>query len=137
MSKKVSKDGGGLRFNSKKIEVTQCPRSVIYAIASVLMANSQKYGGKYPDRNWERGMAFSTVMNSMQRHLDLRLCGEVYDKESGFPHTWHMATNAAFLVEYELMFEEGDDLARDGGGDILHRITDRAMSIISKNQTKK
>lgn len=35
------------------------------------------------------------------RHWLAYLKGEKYDQESGLPHLWHLACNAAFLIEME------------------------------------
>ena len=37
-------------------------------------------------------------MAALLRHLMAYQAGEVNDPESGMPHLWHVATNAAFLV---------------------------------------
>jgi hypothetical protein len=99
----------GLRFNDGKIELTQCPEAAIYAIASVLMANSEKHGGKYPDQNWRKGMDWSKVINCALRHLYKFNGGEDLDSESGKPHLWHALCNLAMLAEYQFTHPEKDD----------------------------
>jgi hypothetical protein len=55
---------------------------------------------KYAERNWERGMAWSRVFNSMMRHSWSFWGGEDIDPESGLPHPDHISTNATFLATY-------------------------------------
>lgn len=43
--------------------------------------------------------------DALFRHLLAYLGGETEDAESGLPHLWHLACNAAFLIE--LAAEEG------------------------------
>ena len=107
MSKKV--DGGGLRFNKGKIDLDQCPTSLIAAVAYNLMKNSEKYGGKYPNNNWRRGMPTSVVLNCLQRHLEDYKNGIDVDPTDGVPTMWKVATNAAFLIEYSFTCPELDD----------------------------
>jgi len=109
MKKKKDSDGGGLRFNKGKIDLDQCPTSIIAAVALGFMKNSTKYGGKYPDNNWRRGMDHSTPYNCMLRHLMQYKDGEDLDVDSGLPHLYHAACNLAMLIEYMETFPEGDD----------------------------
>ena len=39
--------------------------------------------------------------DALYRHWLAYLDGEIYDAESGLPHLWHLACNAAFLIELE------------------------------------
>ena len=39
--------------------------------------------------------------DALYRHWLAYLRGEKYDLESGLPHLWHLACNAAFLIEME------------------------------------
>jgi hypothetical protein len=56
--------------------------------------------GKYGTRNWQKGMEWSTVLDSLERHLNAFKAGEDYDVESGELHMAHVMCNAMFLVEY-------------------------------------
>ena len=44
---------------------------------------------------------------SLYRHWLAYLRGEKYDLESGLPHLWHLACNAAFLIEMEARSDGG------------------------------
>jgi hypothetical protein len=63
--------------------------------------NSEKHGGKYPDRNWEKGYAWSLSVGALGRHLAAWLSGEEFDEE-GHPHIraihWHAAALHAFTL---------------------------------------
>ena len=106
----MKKDHEGQRHNSDKVDTTQCPVELIVAVSRVLCKNSKRYGGKYDDRNWEKGMSWSTVVASMERHLVKLKSGELYDEDDGEPHVAKIATNAAFLLRYMDAYKEGNDL---------------------------
>lgn len=88
---------GGLRHNKGKPKVSLVPPEIIMAVAKGLTANCES--GKYPPRNWELGMAYSDVYDSLQRHLLKWWSGEDMDEE-GLPHLYLAACNIAFLVTY-------------------------------------
>lgn len=98
-------NGEGLRHNSGKLPVHLVPPSAIFAMAEVLAAGAKKY----PENNWRLGMSWNTVYASLMRHLLKWMGGEDIDDESGKPHTYHILTNAAFLVEYEKTCPQLDD----------------------------
>jgi hypothetical protein len=57
------------------------------------------YGAtKYSERNWEKGMSWSRMFNSMMRHLVAWWNGEDTDKESGLPHLAHAAFGCLGLL---------------------------------------
>ena len=101
----------GKRYNAGKLRMDLIPPEADLAIARVLTQGSTKYG----DRNWEKGMAVSTVLASLKRHLLAYEMGEDLDDESGEPHLSHVLTNAAFLVTYfERGMVETDDRSSTG-----------------------
>ena len=60
------------------------------------------YGNeKYHDpENW-RQVEPQRYQDALYRHWLAYLKGEKCDLESGLPHLWHLACNAAFLIEME------------------------------------
>lgn len=88
---------GGQRQNAGKLPVGLVPVSLIRGVAAVLAVGARKYA----PRNWERGMEYSVVYASLLRHLLAWQDGEDTDSESGRSHMEHVATNAAFLIEYQ------------------------------------
>ena len=97
--------GKGLRLNNGKVRMDLFPTSTLRQVSQILTQGASKYA----DRNWERGMSWSSVLGSLKRHLDAFERGEDYDKESGQLHIAHVLCNAAFLTEYYSSFPEGDD----------------------------
>ncbi len=87
---------GGRRANAGKVPVELVPPSLVLAVARVLGRGAAKYA----PRNWERGMEYTVAAASLERHLLAWKSGEDNDPESGEPHMAHVATNAAFLLEY-------------------------------------
>jgi len=125
-------DGGGLRFNNGKIDLTQCPETIIYAIAATFMKNSDKHGGKYPNFNWRRGMDHSKPMACLMRHMMSYQAGEDLDPESGLPHLWHAACNLAMLIEFQYSCPQLDDRFKT---DVLTKLLKDA-NVNSKETTK-
>lgn len=78
-----------------------------------LAAGAAKHG----DRTWERGMAFSRVVDSLERHLAAYKAGDA-DED----HLAAVMSNAMFLAHYEGMVSRGvlpaalNDLPRYVGG---------------------
>jgi hypothetical protein len=101
---------GALRDRAGKLPFSWIPYEVIEAVAAVLYKSSEAGGGKYPKDNWKKGAEHSVPMDSLLRHSFKRSRGEMNDNESGLPHSWHMLTNAAFLVYYEHYAPELNDL---------------------------
>ena len=97
MAKNTSK---GIRYDSGKAPVDLVPPEVILALAQNLFRNSKEGGGKYEQRNWEKGMDWQRCYSSLQRHLLAWQMGEDIDSESGEPHLDHALSNIAFLVTY-------------------------------------
>lgn len=95
----------GLRYNEGKIRYDLITPFALEQLATVLSKGAEKYA----ERNWELGMRWSTVIASLERHLQAFKNGEDFDKESGLLHISHLLTNAAFLAEYYKIYPQGDD----------------------------
>ena len=93
----VEADNGGLRYNEGKARVDLIPPDVLLALGKVYAYGTQKYA----DRNWERGMSYSTVYGCLLRHILKWAAGEELDAESGLPHIDMAAWNAIALSAYE------------------------------------
>lgn len=85
------------KADAGKLQPTLCPASLIEAVTAIRMYGTQKYGD--PD-NW-RQVEPQRYRDALYRHWLAYLKGETCDPESGLPHLWHLATNAAFLIEME------------------------------------
>jgi len=95
----------GLRYNEGKLRYDLIHPKSQEGLVKVLTMGA----GKYQDRNWEKGMAWSNVLASMKRHIAAIERGEDYDKESGELHINHVQCNAHFLSAYYSIYPEGDD----------------------------
>lgn len=99
------KEDKGLRFNEGKTRYDLIPTFAQEQYAKVLTVGANKYA----ERNWEKGMKWSKVIASMERHLAAFKRGEDFDSESGLLHMAHVMCNAAFLTEYYKIYPQGDD----------------------------
>lgn len=95
----------GLRYNAGKLRYDLVPAFAQQEYVRVLTKGAEKYA----DRNWELGMRWSTVTQSLARHFAAFQLGEDYDPETGCLHTAHIMCNAAFLTEYYKIYPQGDD----------------------------
>lgn len=97
-----------LRHNAGKIKMSYAP-----ACLSRAAARGFEYGAnKYARDNWRKGFPYSTVIDSLTRHLDAWREGEDIDAESGLSHVDLIACNVAMLAD---MIERGtgtDDRSR-------------------------
>ncbi len=97
----------GLRHNAGKTRHDLVPAFAQEQYAKVLTKGAQKYA----ERNWERGMKWSKVLESLKRHILAFEKGEDYDKETGELHMAHAMCNSAFLTEYYKIYPQGDNRA--------------------------
>lgn len=97
--------GGGLRYNKGKLRYDLVQTEAHRDMVKVLTMGAEKYA----DRNWELGMKWSVVLQSLKRHLEAFERGEDFDKESGELHIAHLACNAHFLNAYYYLYPQGDD----------------------------
>ena len=95
----------GLRDNVGKLRYDLLHPSAIKRLVEVLTFGSTKYA----ERNWEKGMKWTTVIASLKRHLAAIEQGEDYDKESGLLHIDHLQCNAHFLSAYYTIYPQGDN----------------------------
>ena len=98
-------DGGGLRYNDGKPRYDLITPFALEELAKVLTKGAEKYA----PHNWQRGLSWSSVLASMQRHIEAFKKGEDYDKETGLLHIGHVLCNAMFLAEYYNIYPQGDD----------------------------
>lgn len=96
-------DGGGLRDNAGKLRVDLVPADVIEALAGVLGHACTSRKPPYPERNWERGMPWSKVVASLDRHLlDVKRGRRLDPSGTGLRSTALLLCNAVFLCAYDL-----------------------------------
>lgn len=86
------------KTDAGKIRPTLVPPALIEAVAAVREYGCSKYHD--PD-NWRR-VEPQRYRDALYRHWLAYLKNpEACDPESGLPHLWHLACNAAFLIEME------------------------------------
>ena len=96
-----------------KEQLTLVPRRIIHDICAIRMYGNEKYPDGGPD-NWKR-VAKERYREAAYRHFLAYLDDpQGKDKESGFPHLWHLACNIAFLCE----FEDGCAQLKEDDGEI-------------------
>ena len=112
-----SKQHVGLRFNEGKLRYDLLPPKAIEEAVKVFTYGAQKYTFKDEQGNitydgsldWRRGMGWRSVIASLKRHVAAFERGEDKDPESGLMHMAHAIANAAFLIEYNTIYPQGDD----------------------------
>ena len=85
------------KADAGKPRPTLVPVSLIRAVTAIREYGCQKY---HDPENW-RKVEPQRYRDALYRHWMDYLAGETVDKESGLPHLWHLACNAAFLIEME------------------------------------
>jgi len=70
-----------------------------------LAVHYERGAGKYPDRNWEKGMPWSRCTRSLLRHAFQWLAGD-----NSEDHLAAVVWNAFALMEYEKTYREGNDI---------------------------
>ena len=108
-------DGGGLRYNQGKLRFDLVPPYPQEQYVRVLTLGAEKYA----PRNWERGMSWTAVAGSLERHLHAWKKCEDNDPETQLHHMAHVMCNAAFLLQYSVTYPQGDDrprLPKEAGG---------------------
>lgn len=97
--------GSGARYNGGKPDMSLIPLVTLEDEARVWEYGKRKYAAW----NWAKGMPWSAVFASLQRHLGAWQAGEENDPESGLPHLAHAACNLRMLTLYSTTYKEGDD----------------------------
>lgn len=100
--------GQGLRYNQGKLRYDLVEPHAHRDMVEVLTDGAIKYKPK----NWTNGMAWSSVIASLKRHITAFELGEDYDPESNRLHLAHAACNIHFLNAFYYIFPQGDDRDR-------------------------
>jgi hypothetical protein len=87
----------GLRYNDNKPMMSLITPEFLEELAKVLTMGAVKYH----KHNWLKGLSYEETYDSLLRHANAWLSGEMLDKESGLHHMAHVACNAMFLLTYD------------------------------------
>lgn len=101
-------DNGALRHNSGKLRYDLIPPEFLSALAKLMTDNL----GKYPERNWERGMDWQKCFASLMRHAWAWEGGEDLDHDPVTGDHFHIlmaAWNCMALYVYQVRNIGRDD----------------------------
>jgi len=98
-------DGQGRKADTGKDPWHLVPWDAVRAVVTVLAFGAGKYG----DRNWERGMAWSRCFAALMRHMTAWWHREGADPETGYSHLAHACCCLLFLLAMELRGIGQDD----------------------------
>lgn len=87
---------GALRYNTDKLKMALVPPSLDRYVAAGFTYGAKKYSA----HNWRKGFDWSSVINSLKRHIAAFEEGEDIDIESGLPHLALIGCNVAMLIEF-------------------------------------
>ena len=85
------------KHDEGKPRPTLVPVGLIDAVTAIREHGCRKY---HDPENWKQ-VEPQRYRDALYRHWLAYLRGEKLDPESGLPHLWHLACNAAFLIEME------------------------------------
>lgn len=94
-----------IRHNQGKVQWSLVPMKALEPMVKVLMFGATKYS----PNNWMKGMSYTTIYNSMQRHINSFMDGEDNDPDSKMHHVGHILCNALFLSWMIIYKPEYDD----------------------------
>lgn len=95
----------GTRENDKKLKWSLVSWRALEPMVRVLMFGATKYD----DHNWKKGLKYTEITESLQRHMISFLDGHDRDKESKLLHVGHILCNAMFLSYMVLFRKDLDD----------------------------
>lgn len=95
----------GKRFNKGKLKWSLVSFKALEPMVQVLMFGALKYDLW----NWTKGLKYTEICDSLQRHLIAFLNGEDNDSESKLSHVGHIMCNAMFLSYMFLFRKDMDD----------------------------
>lgn len=95
----------GVRENNGKLKWSLVSWTALEPMVEVLMFGAKKY----ESWNWSKGLKYTEICESLQRHLYAFLQGEDKDKESKLTHIGHILCNAMFLSYMYLFRKDMDD----------------------------
>ena len=95
----------GDRFNEGKIKWSLVSWKALEPMIRVLEHGCIKYDA----HNWKKGLKYTEICESLQRHTNAFIDGEDDDPESKINHVGHIMCNAMFLSYMSLFRKDLDD----------------------------
>jgi hypothetical protein len=95
----------GERENEGKLKWSLVSWGSLAPMVRVLMFGAEKYD----DHNWKKGLKYTEITESLQRHMNAFIEGEDNDPESKLTHVGHILCNAMFLSYMFLFRKDCDD----------------------------
>jgi len=103
----IEADGKGTRHNRDKPRVDLFPPDVMMELGKVYLAGAEN--PKVGERNWERGMPYSDMLASAERHILQWKMGVDIDPDDGLPTLSKAIFSLAGLEAYRLRGIGEDD----------------------------
>lgn len=97
------------RNNKDKLKWSLVSWKALEPMVQVLMFGANKYS----TWNWAKGLKYTEICESLQRHLNSFIEGEDDDPESKLHHVGHILCNAMFLSYMFLFRKDMDDRYKD------------------------
>lgn len=138
MTKHATTESGAMRASiGTKIDTDLVPYELIVAAAVGLGLGEFKYAA----RNFEKGLSYRSLINSIERHCKALKDGEELDNDTGIPHYMLIASSTAMLVHNIMQEVVIDDRAPPKtpkyGVDVLSTMAqqelDRAILFFKQN----
>ena len=102
-----TKTGAQRESIGTKIDTDLVPFELIVAAAVGLGLGEHKYAA----RNFEKGLSYRSLINSIERHCKALKDGEELDKDTGIPHYMLIASSTAMMVHNVMQGAVIDDRA--------------------------
>tara|TARA_R110000772_G_scaffold54130_1_gene123543 strand:- start:61079 stop:61399 length:321 start_codon:yes stop_codon:yes gene_type:complete len=99
----------GRRDNEGKIKWSLISWRALEPLVRVLSFGANKYSA----HNWKKGLKYTEICESLQRHMNAFIDGEDNDPESKLTHVGHILCNAMFLSYMYLFRKDMDDRYND------------------------
>lgn len=95
----------GERKNVGKLRWALISWKALESMIEVLEFGAKKYSA----HNWKKGLKYTEICESLQRHLNAFVEGEDNDPESKLKHVGHILCNAMFLSYMTIFRTDLDD----------------------------
>jgi hypothetical protein len=105
-SQTITSPTGAVKHSAQKFKYSLIPHRPYEELAKLYTYGANKYS----PRNWEKGFAWSDMIDALERHLVAFKSGEFNDKESGCKHMASVAFYAFGLMEFEHTHPELNNL---------------------------